>query len=314
VPWMKGKLVTTRTTGPAAKGSKAEGIAQIAIMLAIGIAAGAASFTHVHNVAAAHGQNGWLAWADAVVLELMSIASGLELRRRKRQHMAVRFPALVLVSATALSISAQVVEAQRSVIGWIAAAVPALGFLVMVKIALARSDSGETVPTSTATDGIALVATGGDLAAHAEVADGVSGAGDSVAAAERHVSSMGERTVPGQTRASAARRRPRVEPADRAARIAALRPDPKVPATAAALAQWAETWVGMCADGTTIHGPLNDDDYARSRYQLSAKQLRNVRNAATSGALRRRAVELGVPLPADYVDRPVVDVGLLTAV
>lgn len=36
---------------------------QIAIMLVIGIAAGAASFTHVHHVAAAHGQDGWLAWA-----------------------------------------------------------------------------------------------------------------------------------------------------------------------------------------------------------------------------------------------------------
>ena len=63
---------------------KFEGTVQIVIMLAIGAAAGAASFTHVHNVAAAHGQGGWLAWADAVVLELMSLASGLELRHRKR--------------------------------------------------------------------------------------------------------------------------------------------------------------------------------------------------------------------------------------
>ncbi|MER7889419.1 DUF2637 domain-containing protein [Micromonospora sp. NPDC094482] len=61
-------------------------------MLAIGGAAGAASFTHVHNVAAAHGQPGWLAWADAIVLELMSIASGLELRRRKRAHTSTVFP------------------------------------------------------------------------------------------------------------------------------------------------------------------------------------------------------------------------------
>jgi hypothetical protein len=39
-----------------------EGVVQVVIMLAIGGAAGAASFTHVHNVAAAHGQGGWLAW------------------------------------------------------------------------------------------------------------------------------------------------------------------------------------------------------------------------------------------------------------
>jgi hypothetical protein len=126
------------TTDPSTRTSRAEGIAQIIIMLAIGGAAGAASFTHVHNVATAHGQGGWLAWADAVVLELMSIASGLEIRRRKRQHKSVRFPAVVLGWAVALSIAAQVVEAERSVIGWLAAALPALGFLVMVKIALGR--------------------------------------------------------------------------------------------------------------------------------------------------------------------------------
>ncbi|HEY0699566.1 MAG TPA: DUF2637 domain-containing protein [Micromonospora sp.] len=117
-------------------------------MLAIGGAAGAASFTHVHNVAAAHGQPGWLAWADAIVLELMSIASGLELRRRKRAAVSVVFPATVLACAVALSLAAQVVEAESSPIGWIAAAVPALGFLVMVKVALGYTDT-TTNPTDT---------------------------------------------------------------------------------------------------------------------------------------------------------------------
>lgn len=115
-------------------------------MLAIGGAAGAASFTHVHNVAAAHGQPGWLAWADAIVLELMSIASGLELRRRKRAHTSTVFPATVLACAVTLSLAAQVVEAEPSIIGWVAAAVPALGFLVMVKIALGRTSTATPAP------------------------------------------------------------------------------------------------------------------------------------------------------------------------
>jgi hypothetical protein len=145
------------TADPDARATRAEGIVQIIIMLAIGGAAGAASFTHVHNVADAHGQGGWLAWADAVVLELMSIASGLEMRRRKRQHKPVRFPAAVLGCAVALSIAAQVVEAERSLIGWIAAALPALGFLVMVKIALGRTAPAQPqaqalVPPSPAVD------------------------------------------------------------------------------------------------------------------------------------------------------------------
>ncbi|MGS2619923.1 DUF2637 domain-containing protein [Micromonospora sp. LZ34] len=112
----------------------------MAIMLLIGGAAGAASFTHVHDVAAGHGQPGWLAWADAIVLELMSIAAGLELRRKRRLGQPVVFAAAVLVVAVLLSLAAQVVEAEASVIGWIAAALPALGFLAMVKIALGRAD------------------------------------------------------------------------------------------------------------------------------------------------------------------------------
>src|SRR4051794_33301180 len=77
---------------------------QVLIMLAIGGAAGAGSFRHVHDVAAAHGQAGWLAWADAVVLELMSVASGLELRRRKRGHESTRFPAVVMAVSVVVSL------------------------------------------------------------------------------------------------------------------------------------------------------------------------------------------------------------------
>jgi Protein of unknown function (DUF2637) len=124
-----------------ARTSRVEGTVQILIMFVVAGAAGPASFTHVHNVASRHGQPGWLAWADAVVLELMSIASGLELRRRKRASHATTFPAAVLGCAVTMSLSAQVVEAEASLIGWIAAAIPALGFLVMVKIALGHTSA-----------------------------------------------------------------------------------------------------------------------------------------------------------------------------
>lgn len=89
---------------------------------------------------------GWLAWAGTVVLELMSIASGLELRRRKRARTSTVFPASVLACAVTLSLAAQVVETEPSPIGWIAAAVPALGFLVMVKVALGYAGT-EPQPT-----------------------------------------------------------------------------------------------------------------------------------------------------------------------
>jgi hypothetical protein len=134
------------------RAARVEGVVQVVIMLAIGAAAAAASFTHVHDVAEAHGQPGWLAWADAVVLELMSVAGGLELRRRKRLGAHLWFPAVVLIVAVVLSLGAQVVEAEPSVIGWLAAALPAVGFLAMVKIALGRAGPGPatTVPASVA--------------------------------------------------------------------------------------------------------------------------------------------------------------------
>jgi hypothetical protein len=137
-----------------------EGMVQVVIMLAIGAAAAAASFTHVHDVAATHGQAGWLAWADAVVLELMSVASGLEMRRRKRSGLSVRSPAFVLVISVALSLSAQVVEAEASPIGWIAAAIPALGFLVMVKVALAHAAVPPAEPLTEAGDAHQTAASG----------------------------------------------------------------------------------------------------------------------------------------------------------
>ncbi len=133
--------MTTRT-----RGERAEGVVQVLILLAIGSMAAAASFTHVHNVAAAHGQPGWLAWADAVVLELMSIATGLEIRRRHRTNRPAGFVLWVLIGAVVLSLSAQVVEAERSVIGWLAAALPAAGFLALVKIVLTRTPAGTAVP------------------------------------------------------------------------------------------------------------------------------------------------------------------------
>ena len=119
--------------------SRTEATVQVVILLAIGGCAAAASFTHVHNVAAAHGQPGWLAWADAVVLELMSIVTGLEIRRRHRAGQPAGFVVGVLVAAVTLSLSAQVVEAEASVIGWLAAALPALGFLACVKLVLTRT-------------------------------------------------------------------------------------------------------------------------------------------------------------------------------
>jgi tetratricopeptide (TPR) repeat protein len=51
-------------------------------------------------------------------------------------------------------------------------------------------------------------------------------------------------------------------------------------------------------------GPLTDDELARTRYGSSARQLRRLRKAVLSGALRQQAERLGVTLPHGFVDVP----------
>jgi len=321
------------------RSARTEGALQIAIMLAIGGAAGAASFTHVHNVAASHGQGGWLAWADAIVLELMSIASGLEMRRRKRHHKSVRFPAVVLTCSVALSLGAQVVEAERSIIGWIAAALPAFGFLVMVKIALGhagplvRTDSGASVLNahtvhgepargapitlprrrvsgSVVSDDTSHVPRSGpNYLLAGTAAPDTRPPPERMATAESPTAPVEPRRAggPGRATPTSPEPTPLSRPSTSMAghRRAAHRTTPvKVPATAATLLQWANTWTQMCADGDLVHGPINDDQRARSQYQLSARQLRNIRTAARNGALRHQAMRLDITLPADYDDNP----------
>ena len=92
----------------------------------------------------------------------------------------------------------------------------------------------------------------------------------------------------------------------RAARLTSRveRAEVRVPTTAVTVRQWAAMWVAMCADPAIVSGSLTDDEDAMARFGVRARQLRNIRYAASTGALRRRAAELDVPLPPDYVDTP----------
>ena len=130
---------------------RAEGAVQVVLMLAVGGLAGAGAFSRVVELAVAHGQPTWLAVADAAVIESMAISAGLEIRRRRRLQLPARFVVAVLVVAVVLSLAAQVAQAERSAWGWTMAAVPALGFLVLAKIALGRT-GGPPVPTVPAAD------------------------------------------------------------------------------------------------------------------------------------------------------------------
>lgn len=116
-----------------------ESVARLAILLAIGGMAGAAAFTHVHDLTVAHGQPDWIGWANAVAVELMAIYLGLEIRARRRAGRPVGLVGVLLVGFALLSLAAQVAEAEPSVWGWIVAAVPSLAFLALVKVVLSST-------------------------------------------------------------------------------------------------------------------------------------------------------------------------------
>jgi hypothetical protein len=128
------------TTIASEPGRPGESAAQAVIMLAVAGMAGAASFTHVHDWTMHNspaGTGNWFGWANAMVSELIPLAAGLEARRRIRHHStAGAYPIMLIVAAVALSLTGQFAEATHSISGWLISAVPALGFLALVKLVL----------------------------------------------------------------------------------------------------------------------------------------------------------------------------------
>jgi hypothetical protein len=118
---------------------KLEDTVQTGIMLFMGAAAGAVSFTHVHDATVAAGQPSWVGWVNAVTIELKALALGLEIRRRRRNGgKKVKSVMAMMFFFIALSLGAQVLDAEPTPVGWLAASVAALGFLALVKVVLTR--------------------------------------------------------------------------------------------------------------------------------------------------------------------------------
>lgn len=131
------------------RSERTENITQIAILLLIGVMAGAASFTHVHDWTMRNvptGTSGWFGWANAIISELTPTAAGLEIRRRKRHGQPVAYPMAILIAAAALSLTAQVAQARHSPTGWLVATVPALAFLALTKLIVSRTTTSTPRP------------------------------------------------------------------------------------------------------------------------------------------------------------------------
>ncbi|MPY83499.1 MAG: DUF2637 domain-containing protein [Actinophytocola sp.] len=125
-------------------------LVRLAVTVVLGGIGAAAGFKHTHDWAVHHGQTGWLAWADAVVIEGIAVVAGFEIHRDHRlgRTRQISFPMVVLAAGVCVQMAAQVALAERTPAGWLLAAMPALGFLVVVKL-LMRRTTVDTTSTGT---------------------------------------------------------------------------------------------------------------------------------------------------------------------
>jgi hypothetical protein len=134
------------------RGERVENVVQVFILLAVGVMAGAASFTHVHDWTMHNSPTGtpdWFGWANAVISELTPIAAGLEARRRSRHGQSIGYPITVLIASMTLSLAAQFAVAKPGVSGWLLSAVPALAFMALVKLVIGRTPATAPEPQPT---------------------------------------------------------------------------------------------------------------------------------------------------------------------
>jgi hypothetical protein len=132
----------SKPTNNTDRAGRLEGAIEIVILLAVAAMAGAASFTHVHDWTMRYsppGTGNWFGWANAMVSELIPLAAGLEARRRSRIYAhAGAYPIALIIGAVALSLTGQFSEATHTFFGWVVAAIPAVGFMALVKLVISR--------------------------------------------------------------------------------------------------------------------------------------------------------------------------------
>jgi hypothetical protein len=120
-------------------------------VLVLALIAGAGSFTHIRETAIEHGQTGPMAWAVAVCVDLTCVMAARERQRDKKtgrkRNGRLSWPTLVLVAGIALSLAANLAQAEPSPWGWITAATPAGAFLIAVSMLERRTSTPRPEPS-----------------------------------------------------------------------------------------------------------------------------------------------------------------------
>jgi hypothetical protein len=136
-----------------------ESVVLAVILATVAVAAGWASFTHVHDWTMCHAPAGTpdaFGWVNAVISELVPVAAFLTIRRRRAAGAPIGYPLFLLIAAATLSLAAQLAVAQPSPSGWLLSAIPALAFMALVKLVFGNPRTPTTVVDQTATDPVAV--------------------------------------------------------------------------------------------------------------------------------------------------------------
>jgi hypothetical protein len=124
-------------------------VADVGPLTVIAGIAGAASFTHIHDTAAEHGQAGWMAWAIAVCIDLLAVMAAREIQRDMRAGRRCTWPVLVLSIGATLSLAANLAQAEPSPWGRIVAGTPAGAFLVAISMVERRARTNHAAAATT---------------------------------------------------------------------------------------------------------------------------------------------------------------------
>ncbi|MFI6599127.1 DUF2637 domain-containing protein [Nonomuraea sp. NPDC050536] len=131
-------------------------------ILVLAVIAGAGSFTHIRDTAAAHGQTGWMSWAVAICIDLTCVMAARERQRDKKtarvQHGRISWPVLVLTGGIVLSLAANLAQAHPTVWGWISAATPAAAFLTAISMLERRAARPRPEPSPPSVPEVSAVA------------------------------------------------------------------------------------------------------------------------------------------------------------
>ncbi|MET9389557.1 DUF2637 domain-containing protein [Streptomyces sp. NPDC006624] len=135
-------------------------LARVDAVIVQAVIAGALSFSHLHDLAAAAGQDGWKAWAYPVSVDLLLVAAWRRMRQQQRVGVAAGGPRLWFLVALAASLGANVATAGlldlEDVPAWLRVTVagwPAVAFFGGTLLAHAPAvPEAPVVPASPATD------------------------------------------------------------------------------------------------------------------------------------------------------------------